>query len=82
MKLFLVIYAAGHIGGVAGPLPYGMAECEARRDEMRANQAAFLADGINRKTGLPATAAEIDKVRLLRFECEQHDTAPVMGGAG
>lgn len=33
-KLYLVIYQAGLIGGVAGPLPYGIEECGRRAFEM------------------------------------------------
>lgn len=79
MKLFLIIYAAGHIGGFAGPLPYDMGECVARRDEMREDQRQFLSDGISRETGKKATAEEINGVRALRFECEMRDTNPSLG---
>jgi hypothetical protein len=30
MSLWMVIYAAGKIGGVIGPLPYDMVECRER----------------------------------------------------
>jgi hypothetical protein len=79
MKLFLIIYAAGQIGGVAGPLPYDMAECEARRDEMRANQAQFFKDGINRETGKKATPEEMEGIKHLSFECEMRDEKPSLG---
>lgn len=37
MKLFFILYTgAGLIGGVAGPLPYGIEECETRRAEYQA----------------------------------------------
>lgn len=37
MKLFFVLYSGtGLIGGVAGPLPYGVDECESRRSEYQA----------------------------------------------
>ena len=31
MKLYLVIYIAGHMAGYAGPLPYGGDECLSRQ---------------------------------------------------
>lgn len=35
MKLWMVIYLAGKIGGVAGPLPYDLAECQSRIADMQ-----------------------------------------------
>lgn len=79
MKLFLVIYSAAHIGGTIGPLPYGMDGCERHRDEMRRNLEAFLADGIDRKTGLAASQEQIERAKALRFECEYHNARPTLG---
>lgn len=37
LKLFFILYTgSGLIGGVAGPLPYGIEECEARRSGYQA----------------------------------------------
>lgn len=34
MKLFMVIYVGGLVGGTIGPLPYDMDECERRMAEI------------------------------------------------
>ncbi len=80
MKLWLIIYAAGQICGFAGPLPYDMSECIVRRDAMRADQAAVLADGIHRETGEPATEEQLAGLRSLSFECELREIRPELGG--
>ena len=36
MSVYLVVYVSGILVGQAGPLPYGLAECEARAGRMRA----------------------------------------------
>lgn len=36
MKLFMILVVSGQIGGVAGPLPYGMDECNRRANEYNA----------------------------------------------
>lgn len=79
MSLFLIIYTAGHIGGVVGPLPYDMAECLIRRDELRTMQADGLARGTNDKTGLPLTQEERDGINSLSFECEHREVKPALG---
>lgn len=45
MNLFLVIILNGHIGGVAGPLPYGMDECKRRRGLIQSGYDQAVADG-------------------------------------
>lgn len=79
MKLYLIIYTAGQIGGFAAPLPYDMAECTARRDDLRTSQAEVLADGIHRKTGMPATLEDLEGLRGISFECEERNEKPVLG---
>lgn len=76
MSLWLIIYTAGQIGGVVGPLPYDMAECHVRRDELRVMQADGLARGTNDTTGLPLTQDERAGIVNLSFECEHHETRP------
>lgn len=36
MKLYIVIYLAGLVGGTVGPLPYGFDECQRRAAEKQA----------------------------------------------
>lgn len=42
MKLFIIIYVAGQIGGYAGPLPYDETECHKRIEEMVAGKTEQL----------------------------------------
>ena len=80
MNVFMIIYTAGTIGGVIGPLPYSMGECLVKRDEARQEQAAGLERGINVKTGQPLTDGEREGVASLEFECEYHEERPQLGG--
>ena len=34
MKLYMIIYIMGKIGGYVGPLPYDMNECQVRTKEL------------------------------------------------
>ncbi|GAA4169183.1 hypothetical protein GCM10023069_25350 [Shinella granuli] len=56
MKLFLIIYAGSQIGGAIGPLPYDLAECQSKRDALRASQAQTIASGIHAREGRKLTA--------------------------
>ena len=64
MKLYLVVYTIGVIGGVFGPLPYDEPECRARAAEW--TQEAV------------ASAAKLDMPMLLNFECEWHSKRPAL----
>jgi hypothetical protein len=77
-KLFLIIYAGAQIGGAAGPLPYGMDECERRRDEFRAAQTEVLATGFSKAEGRKVTQDEIEDLKQVRFECEYREARPVV----
>jgi hypothetical protein len=79
MKLFLIIYAGSQIGGVIGPLPYDLAECQSKRDALRAGQAQTIASGIHAREGRKLTDEEIGKLRSLRFECEYFGKRPSLG---
>lgn len=79
MNLFLIIYAAGTIGGAIGPLPYDMDKCIMYRDEAREQRVDGLALGINVQTGLPMTDEERAGVESLSFECEYHENRPQLG---
>ena len=65
MKLFMVIYVSGLIGGTIGPLPYDETECE-----RRAVRLMNLCDPT--KTAHGRTCADI------RFKCERHNSRPVI----
>ena len=78
-SLFLIIYAAGHIGGVAGPLPYGMDGCVANRDEARSAQAKTLRTGWSSTFNRALTADEKAKIADMQFECEWRDYRPKLG---
>lgn len=63
MKLYMVIYIAGLIGGTAGPLPYGEDECHARADAMLVGtNDVETPQGYSRKD--------------IRFACEWHNRRP------
>lgn len=64
MKLFIVIYIAGHMGGSIGPVPYGMEECKDRAE-------AFLSKGDPN-----AVTPEGYTIKDVQFVCEWHDQRP------
>lgn len=74
MKLWLVVYMFGEIGGVAGPLPYDMVECRTRAAALQAGVAERIASGLNAK-GNPITEAG----RSLRFVCVESPSRPESG---
>lgn len=79
MKLFLLIYALGQVGGFAGPLPYGMDECLSNAAGMTAERDAALVAGINHTTGHPLTDEERRGAESLSFACEWRVVAPTLG---
>lgn len=64
MKLFMVIYIVGQIGGTVGPLPYGMEECQRRAAEM------WLDGKPDVRTPEGFTRDDV------AFKCEFHDQRP------
>lgn len=64
MKLYIVVYIAGLIGGTVGPLPYGPDECARRVAEQHA--------ALNRDLTTPQGFTWRD----IRFECEWHAVRP------
>lgn len=74
-KLFLIIYFHGQIGGVAGPLPYGLDECYRRAEELRVPQRAIIATG-KTPDGARVLPARINDLKNMRFECEFRDKRP------
>jgi hypothetical protein len=80
-KLFLIIYAGSQIGGSAGPLPYGMDECERRRDQFRTSQAEVLETGFSKEQNRKLTPEELEGIKAMRFECEYREIRPALGSA-
>lgn len=78
-KLFLIIYAGSQIGGAAGPLPYGMYECERRRDEFRAAQSEAISTGFSKPQNRALSADELSGIKAMRFECEYRNGRPTVG---
>ncbi|WP_439618323.1 hypothetical protein [Shinella sp.] len=76
MKLFLIIYAGSQIGGIAGPLPYGMDECLKRRDALRTSHAEVLDTGYSEAQKRKLTEVEMSRMREMRFECEWRGLRP------
>ena len=72
-KLYMILYVGMKVGGFAGPVPYGLAECEARVAADNAELAAAIARGKD-IFGNPIT----DRQRSMRFVCEVRDTEPVI----
>lgn len=81
MKLWLVVYAAGQLGGSWGPLPYGMEECQARAAELRQMQVDTLERGTSDETGEPLTDEQRASVADMTVDCEWHETRPELGTA-
>ncbi|MBB3411226.1 hypothetical protein FHT87_005179 [Rhizobium sp. BK316] len=79
MNLFLVIYMGVAIGGVAGPLPYDMKECESRRDVFRAKTQEVIDTGFSKAENRNVTAKELAALKTMRFECEYHQARPSLG---
>jgi hypothetical protein len=71
MKLYIVIYLAGLIGGTIGPLPYDMEECQRRV----AAEMAQVDPTITTPNGFSA--------KDVRLACEWHEVRPgTQPGAG
>ena len=66
MRLYIVIYLAGLVGGTVGPLPYDEAECERRVSA----QMASLDRGVTTPSGY--TADDVD------LRCEWHTERPIL----
>lgn len=79
MKLFLVIYAAGHIGGWIGPLPQDV--CSDAVADLRAKQVQVLASGIA-VSGAPMLPDQMARLKTMTFACELRQEPPKMGEGG
>lgn len=76
MKLWLVIYVGMHVGGSAGPLPYGMEVCVKHRDNLRASKQEVIDTGYSKTLKRKVTLEEIDSLKEMRFECEESAERP------
>lgn len=82
MKLFLIIYAAGKIGGVVGPLPYDLAECQVRADEMTAKTEMIIKTGRSTNgENEVVSPKDLELIKTMKFKCEYRDQKPELGSA-
>ncbi len=75
MKVFLVIYMLGKIGGTVGPLPYGMNECMAEALKLNQQAQNVIETGIG-ADGRKLTEDEMRKIKSMDFKCEYHAIRP------
>ena len=80
MKFYLILYAAGVIGGAAGPLPYDKDECERRANQFRYDNATLIFSGraTNGSNEL-ITAPSLELFKTMRFKCELRANKPKLG---
>lgn len=76
--LWLVLYHAGEVGGVWGPLPYGMDECAQRRDTMNMEALRISATGFTRQ-GDPVPEKNRKELADFTFVCLQQSERPELG---
>lgn len=80
LSLFLIIYAAGTVGGTIGPLPYGLDECERHAQSMRAQITARLATGrYEDGTAIKANPGMAERAKSMTFTCEYRASRPEIG---
>lgn len=77
--LFVVIRVDGEVGGVAGPVPYGMRECLSRVVEMEQNRKKHVLSGIA-ADGTIIPDKNMKQMKAMRFLCERHLSRPTMSG--
>lgn len=77
MSLYMILYAAGAIVGVWGPLPYDETECHARREERMAEVRQIIETGRGVK-GNPVPDEMLAHIRTWRMSCEQHAKRPAL----
>lgn len=79
MKLFLILFVAGKISGTWGPLPYGLDECEARAEAMRADVATIIETGRSTNGANEAVPADrIENLKTWRISCEHRADRPAL----
>lgn len=75
MKLFLVIYMMGKIGGTVGPLPNGLDACMGEALSLNQQAQAVMKSGITIK-GDVLTPLEKERIASMSFSCEYHAIRP------
>ena len=71
MKLFMIIYVMGSVGGYAGPLPYDMVECQKRAAVYESNlRTAFKVYGDAIGEDIPPDD--------IKMSCEFRKEAPII----
>lgn len=78
MKLFLILYTAQGIGGVWGPLPYDMNECEKRAQALQAEVDQVADTGIG-KGGVQVPASAREAFGQWTVACEYRASMPALG---
>lgn len=78
MKLWIIIYVAGQIGGSVGPVPYDVAECNSRAASYKQQIDKAIAEG-KTPDGKPIPADQMSKLRLIHIACEYRDERPALG---
>lgn len=75
MKLFLVIYMAGKIGGTVGPLPSTMDACMSHALEYQRQASIAVSTGKD-VNGKPIPADQLERIKTLEFRCEYSAKRP------
>ena len=83
MKLFLVIYIAGKIGGTVGPLPTpenpsigaAMDACMSHALEYQRQASIAVSTGKD-VNGKPIPADQLERIKTLEFRCEYSAKRP------
>lgn len=78
IALWMVLYHAGQVGAVWGPLPYDMFECDDRRDQMNAEAQRIAASG-KAFSGDDLLPGDREKIADFRFVCEIRPDRPKLG---
>jgi hypothetical protein len=80
MKLYLILLSAGQIGGVLGPLPYDVAQCQRNADSMYRQIAEQAATGRYADGTLISDKPDVAKKAMgFVFECVFRDRRPELG---
>lgn len=79
MKVFALIVIFGQVSGVAGPLPYDMAECRVRMQEISTEwDRDFIDKDLDHEEGFAIDGRKIHRSDMSTA-CVETDTKPTMG---
>lgn len=79
IKLWMIVLMGTHIGGVAGPLPYDMNECQRRAGELENARVEAMRSGIA-DDGSKIPEKNMKVFETMRFKCVEAQERPMMGG--